>query len=389
MPKHWRNVATYLFDMYNLVVSLADMVTDVLVLQQYYEEKQTVFFWIGAANLALAQLCYSFVFVMRHVDQGGCWKRVLVFLAVLPISPLLCIVFYWESFPNNRLSKLMEKLHLNPIENATTTTTTTTMTTAAAATMTSSAQRQNEDRDVDEMDMSEWARERIQKNLGFILEAIVEAFPQSLLQMTALVYTQRVTWMTLCSIFLSLASFATKSIVFSRSLNVHVFVFNWLSMVIDFVGIFTVVSWVFFVPSSSRYHFMITHTPLGHFTWLAVAWFYKMLVCSLPFIFLTSVITTGFTIREFFFDLTFLTFPFSLSSLFKFSFTLFFSCLVALFFLLAIPLSVYSFSSSLFLLALLGFCIKSINCVTTYVCSIRTGAGNFFFLKKIKKMLFQ
>ncbi|ETO33590.1 hypothetical protein RFI_03513 [Reticulomyxa filosa] len=277
-----RSFLTYLFDGYTIAVSIADVVTDVLVMKQYYEANEIVFFWIGVSNLMTAQLCYCSVFVMRYGSNRSCLQQALLFLLVLPLSPLLSFVFYWASLPNNSLSKLFSWLGLSSQEYT------------AISTLLE--------------DEEERMKKKQTYESGYVKGySKIWAFPQSLLQMCALVYTSNVNWITLCSIFLSLISFATKSIMFSQSMNLWVSVFNWLSAMCDFVGIFVTMSWVFYTaPSSSsssladwnpsawneslKIPYLDKYfVPISKLSWLGQLWFAKVAVCSVPFLILVII----------------------------------------------------------------------------------------------------
>jgi len=79
---------------------------------------------------------------------------------------------------------------------------------------------------------------------------VVEAFPQSILQMSAMVLYDSVDIVSVCSILLSLTSVITKSVVFSYAPDLKTFIFNWLSLVLDFISIFAIISWVFYNPEN-------------------------------------------------------------------------------------------------------------------------------------------
>ena len=105
--------------------------------------------------------------------------------------------------------------------------------------------------------------------MGFILEALIEAFPQSILQMIAIVYYNDNELINIVSILISLVSVSTKSMVFSYAIDLKVFLFNWLSLVTDFFGIFMLISWVFYNPTNP-----------GTFTWYGTLWLYKSLTLN-------------------------------------------------------------------------------------------------------------
>ena len=64
--------------------------------------------------------------------------------------------------------------------------------------------------------------------------------------MIAIIYYQKLTLVGVISIVLSLLSVSTKSLIFSAAITFKIFIFNWLSLVIDFFGIFCSLSFVFY-----------------------------------------------------------------------------------------------------------------------------------------------
>ena len=70
--------------------------------------------------------------------------------------------------------------------------------------------------------------------------------------MIATVYFDETELINIISILISLLSVATKSLVFSQAVEFCAFIFNWLSLVTDFFGIFCVLSWVFYNPTNPQ-----------------------------------------------------------------------------------------------------------------------------------------
>ena len=64
--------------------------------------------------------------------------------------------------------------------------------------------------------------------------------------MIAIIYYQEITVIGVISIVLSLLSVSTKSLIFSTATTMNIFIFNWISIVTDFVGIFCSLSFVFY-----------------------------------------------------------------------------------------------------------------------------------------------
>ena len=90
---------------------------------------------------------------------------------------------------------------------------------------------------------------------------------QSILQMIAIIYYQQPSTIGIISILMSLLSVAIKALMFSQALVFSVFIFNWLSLVIDFFGIFCMLSWVFYNPDSN-----------GDITTIGYIWIYQALI---------------------------------------------------------------------------------------------------------------
>lgn len=64
--------------------------------------------------------------------------------------------------------------------------------------------------------------------------------------MIAVLHYQKLTLMGAISIMVSILSVSIKSLMFSSGIAFDVFIFNWLSFVTDFVGIFCSVTFVFY-----------------------------------------------------------------------------------------------------------------------------------------------
>ena len=98
--------------------------------------------------------------------------------------------------------------------------------------------------------MRQYLMTKFFKNFGFVLEAIFEALPMSILQLTYIVMTDHPNVIALISILISMLSVCSKcfliisSIVESKSwLNT---MWMWLSFVVDFIGIFFLVYLAFY-----------------------------------------------------------------------------------------------------------------------------------------------
>eukprot|EP01083_Nonionella_stella_P014134 39776_1 len=132
-------------------------------------------------------------------------------------------------------------------------------------------------------EMATFTAKKINKHGGFILEAFLEALPQSILQLIAMVYFKETDLMSVCSILLSFTSIMTKSLVISQGLEWKSFLFTWLSVCADFFSIFFMVSWIFL---SNEY---LNGDFLGHFSIIGEIWCWKVTVALLlPLLFIAA-----------------------------------------------------------------------------------------------------
>ena len=101
----------YLYDSITGLISLADLVTDVIVMNDFYQKGRTEFFVISLIIIIMAQFGYCFCFVGKYGNWGKeeRYKYFLLFFSVLPIAPFLGFVFYLTSHRDKWLSKQLKK----------------------------------------------------------------------------------------------------------------------------------------------------------------------------------------------------------------------------------------------------------------------------------------
>ena len=121
----------------------------------------------------------------------------------------------------------------------------------------------------DDSNMIKFIKRKLDRHLGFILEAAIEAFPQSLLQLTAIVYYEEANYVSIISILLSMFSVMTKSLILSQGTEKYTFIWTWLCVVTDFFCIFFTLTWVFYADDNIHGDF------LGYFNIFGQIWLYK------------------------------------------------------------------------------------------------------------------
>ncbi|KAK3279473.1 hypothetical protein CYMTET_12648 [Cymbomonas tetramitiformis] len=200
-------------------MSLADIVCDILVAIEFYNNGHRTFFFLSIVIFTLAQLSYSFLFVATYGRKLSNLFKALLFALVLPWSQLVPL-FAW-----------VESLHFAVVD---------TVVTAAGLTPT-------EDAYCGSKADSLWVilRRKHQRHAGFLVEALVEAIPQCVLQTVAVVLYGTNSPVNLLSITLSLAVICSKGWVLSYSLHRPTCLFNLLCVSADCVGVFATATWIF------------------------------------------------------------------------------------------------------------------------------------------------
>ena len=234
--------ASLLLDALTAAASMADMVTDVLVLGQFFQAGMTPFFVASLCVLVLAQASFTLLFVAERTDcRVGMteWqkakRRALVFVCVFPFAQFVPILSYaTATFDMPRLQRVLEALHVGK-----------------RAGRNSSASTRWEE-----------VKNKIHAHRGFLLEAFAEAIPQCAIQLIAAGTHQHFSTLTTISILLSVGVIASKSWVVAWSPHTPTFAFNACCIVADVTGFFASLAWVFMseaLPSVGR----MVHTLRG------------------------------------------------------------------------------------------------------------------------------
>ena len=149
------NITTIAFDIVSAVVSLLDLVTDIIILITWYNQDRMTFFWISISILILAQISYITVFYYNHGDSFGYWwdnlHSFISLLCTIPCAPFLSFIFWAVSENDAPLRDFIDNYLLcynfdwNTFH----------------VSLNQSAKRQ-------------WLESTLYKHLGFICEALVE-----------------------------------------------------------------------------------------------------------------------------------------------------------------------------------------------------------------------
>lgn len=215
--------ASHVFDAVTAAASLADMITDILVLIQFHRDGLTGFFAASLCTLGLAQLSFAFLFTMEHTKRSGEWDlkeslhRLLVFICVLPFGQLVPVLAYLTStFEVPMLRRMMKRCGLE-----------------AGRTP-----------DVGLTTRLEEVEAKVKAHRGFFLEAFAEAIPQCAVQVVAGL-SGHMNALGVVSVLLSIGVIASKSWVVAYSPHAPTMAFNALCIVADVLAFFGSLSWLF------------------------------------------------------------------------------------------------------------------------------------------------
>ena len=189
------NSLTHSYDLLAILISIADVTTDVWVIYKFYIDKRETFFIISLIVMIAAQLSYDVAFLLRFQPKWSSWHRnteirtFAMFCTILPLSPIMSFIFFWcEINDKNWFIKLLDKMF------------------DIDGTLAIDIHKHDPE-------IILWIKRKARKHMGFVLEAMLEALPQSIIQLIAIVYYQDTQIINVISICISLLSVATKTMV--------------------------------------------------------------------------------------------------------------------------------------------------------------------------------
>jgi hypothetical protein len=222
----WSRLVDCVNDLVVVNVSLVDIVCDVLVTIEFYQQRKWAFFWISMLIFLLAQCSYAFLFSATWAKTKGRWGQLAWFFAVLPFSQLVPFFAYVETFHMDCLDKSIRWLGLTPTED---------LRCAVGAT---------------EESLWGYIQSKYQAHAGFLVEAFVEAIPQCVLQTVAIIIYGEASALNILSILISIIVVASKGYLVSYSIDRTTFIFNYLCIVADCFGLIASFTWLFAGSSS-------------------------------------------------------------------------------------------------------------------------------------------
>jgi len=285
----WRSVLDHLYDAAVCGFSFVDIFCDVAVTIQFYMSGHMKFFWISMFILFLAQIAYAAMVAfsldpLPHRDNAKMdykqqanyrnQKNVILFIVALPFGQLVPLyLMAVNAFPG-KFDRIHKKLGYKSILGG-----------LERELFSAGGKRSSNDDDEDDLihgdPLSLYIRHKLMSHMGFLIEALIEAIPQSILQMVFLImYSDHVSTINLVSIFMSMIVVASKGTILSYSIYRSAAIFNFLCFSLDIFGIFCVVSWLFCTsPDIPSGHY--NYEMYGYGMWKASYYYF----CILQFVF--------------------------------------------------------------------------------------------------------
>ena len=207
-------------DAFTALASVSDVIFDVLVVREFYQDGRTGFFLAGLAIFVLAQASYAFLFTATYASHARPAQRALCFVLAFPLAQLIPLFCYLETLELPWVQRFLTSFGLRCSASA----------------------------DPGHTDGSDslWRtfRSKFIAHSGFLVEALVEAVPQCLLQTAAAMLAQHVSALSFASILLSILVIGSKGWIISYSLHRPTLAFNALCVSADVVGLFASVCWL-------------------------------------------------------------------------------------------------------------------------------------------------
>lgn len=109
----WTFIANTSYDLLIIFITIADIITNLLILYNFYHNKQWPFFWIDLFIIVFTHCGYIVVFFRRILIHKEFRKYpctiALLYTLVVIFSPLMVFVFFFTSDQSRNLSKIFNK----------------------------------------------------------------------------------------------------------------------------------------------------------------------------------------------------------------------------------------------------------------------------------------
>lgn len=226
-----------LFEIVQVLSSILDIGLDVAVCMDFLKKKQYEAFYASILVFMIAQTAYAFLFVAAFgKNLRTPTKKIKAFIVALPFAQFVPLFNWLESFHFKLIDDSLNYFHLEPSE--------TTYVEGREPRLPLGREKDDVD-NTDDNALWSFAHRKFKANMGFLIEAIVEAIPQAMIQTCAVVVYGDADLLIVISILMSVFVVASKGYMLSYSIDTSSFLFNAFCVVFDICGLFSTLVWTF------------------------------------------------------------------------------------------------------------------------------------------------
>ncbi|AYV86454.1 MAG: hypothetical protein Sylvanvirus1_50 [Sylvanvirus sp.] len=250
-----------IFNGFTCILGVIDVLSDILVLQQFYEDGEQVYFYISIAILACSWVAYPTVFMFQYYRGiQHSYNHLACFLMLLCISPALPFlsVLMEEQYPwTLDFFGPWNLIHIH-ISN-----------------------RESNSSNLEDQNIHGTVKSFLKRSCfyqsGFIVESVMEAIPQSvLLTIYLVIHEGQYTSLHLFSLIISMLTVMSKGFIVAYSIDTRVCILSFLTVIVDLFGLYSTMAFLFYsTPSMSLYSIPFIDQQLPSYPLCSILWIWK------------------------------------------------------------------------------------------------------------------
>merc|ERR1740123_984429 len=94
----WQRAGDYFYDFSAAIISIIDVITDILVTYEFWKLGRKVYFGIAVSIFILAQFCYASLFTIAYGENlRRDRSRALCFMCIFPIAQIVPVFMWMDS----------------------------------------------------------------------------------------------------------------------------------------------------------------------------------------------------------------------------------------------------------------------------------------------------
>ena len=99
------------YDIFTVGLSLTDVISDIIITYEFYQEEDRTFFWLSIASFCIAHSAYSFLFLSEYAFSNSSLQfcgTILAFIVVFPFAQLVPTLLWIDSYEIESLRNCYE-----------------------------------------------------------------------------------------------------------------------------------------------------------------------------------------------------------------------------------------------------------------------------------------